>query len=439
MARSGSPLIQCDTLSHISSEQESRMPASNFARTRAQFFGMTLLNGSRRISAPFIAILCSWLLICPIALAQQTVQPFVIGDVRTIHSHVLNEDRTFFIYNPDVSAANRLPAYPVLYLLDENDMAMVTGMVSYLSAYNEQMPAMIVVGIPGGATTIRDRTPNHSTIDNFGNIDESPDSWLESSGGGEKFLQFMQDELMPKIEQEYKAAPFKILAGHSVGGLSSIYCLFAHPDMFDAYIAASPSLWWDKGYAISYAKEHAQWPTNARNKFLFVADCPELGPFNRYVDSFNDWLDKNKPARLHYRYLHYAAETHGSTAVKAYYDGLRFIYPNWNIAPTDTSATLIKQHYKELSERLGYRVEPPLGMVDDWALRFLNDPAKINDAIELYRLNAKNFPDSPDAYEHLGDAYVQKGDVQDAAASYRKALRLQPGNTQVRDKLERLP
>jgi hypothetical protein len=243
---------------------------------------------------------------------------------------------------------------------------------------------------------------------------------------------------MPHIEQNYKAAPFKILAGHSVGGLSSVYCLYAHPEMFDAFIAVSPSLWWDKGYAINYAKQHSDWPTNGRHKFLFLADCPEVGPFNEYVNRFNALLKTTRPPRLDYRYMHYPQETHGSTAARAYYDGIRFIYPEWNIATTDTTAALIKQHYQRLAERLGYKVEPPMGMVNDWALRFLNDSKTIDDAIELFRLNTVNFPDSADAFGLLGDAYVRKGDKRAAATNFQKSLELSPNNTQIQEKLKGL-
>jgi enterochelin esterase-like enzyme len=102
------------------------------------------------------------------ALAQdKPLQPFVIAEVVTIHSKILGEDRTIFIYDPDKNGANILPSYPVLYTLDENDMTLVTGLVKYLSAYNEKMSPMLVVGIDGGTTRIRDLTPTHSLIDNL--------------------------------------------------------------------------------------------------------------------------------------------------------------------------------------------------------------------------------------------------------------------------------
>jgi hypothetical protein len=90
----------------------------------------------------------------------------------------------------------------------------------------------------------------------------------KDSGGGERFTQFIRDEVMPKI-----------LAGHSVGGLAAIDCMFLHPEMFDAYIAISPSLWWDRGYALSLAKTKLN-RLQGQKKFLFLADSPETGSFH---------------------------------------------------------------------------------------------------------------------------------------------------------------
>jgi predicted alpha/beta superfamily hydrolase len=215
----------------------------------------------------------------PAHAQDQGHSPYVVADVIVIHSKILNEDRKISVYNPDDVGGNVLPAYPVLYLLEENDMPMVSGTIKYLSSYNEQLPAMLVVGIDGGNDRIRDQTPTHALYDNMGKLDTSADSWLKSSGGGDEFLQFVREEVMPYIERHYHTAPFKILEGHSVGGLMSLYTLVAHPDMFNAYIAVSPSLWWDRGAMLPLARSKLNVP-NGEKIFLYVADCPEAGPFH---------------------------------------------------------------------------------------------------------------------------------------------------------------
>jgi hypothetical protein len=223
--------------------------------------------------------------------SEPSPSPYVLADVFVIHSRILDEDRRIVVYNPDSVGGNVLPAYPVLYLLEENDMSMVAGAVKYLSSYNEQLPAMLVVGIDGGGQRIRDLTPTHALYDNLGALDSDPDSWLKPSGGGEAFLRFMREEVMPFVEQKYRTAPFRIIAGHSVGGLAAVHALAAHPEMFDAYLAVSPSLWWDRGaYAQSAVRRLPPPGPGPGKKFLFLADSPETGPFPIHIRRFVDAL-----------------------------------------------------------------------------------------------------------------------------------------------------
>ncbi|MEZ0469790.1 alpha/beta hydrolase-fold protein [Luteimonas salinilitoris] len=359
--------------------------------------------------------------------------PYIVADVFVIHSNVLDEDRRIFIYNPDHVGGNVLPAYPVLYLLEENDMPMVAGTVKYLSSYNEQLPAMLVVGIDGGGQRIRDLTPTHSLYDNHGNLDADPDSWLRPSGGAEKFLRFVKEEVMPFVERKYRTAPFKIIAGHSVGGLATIHALTAHPDMFNAYLAVSPSLWWDKGAYLRSAAQHL--PTSGPDKeFLFIADSPETGHFSMYMKSFLDALEAKTSPSFQWAHMFYSNETHGSVAAKAYYDGLRFLYPQWNVPEENRSAASIRSHYAALSDRLGYDVQPPFGLVSGWAGSFLRQ-GMIDDAIETSRINVSNFPTNARAHSDLGDAYLRKGDRAVAIASYAKAVELAPDNESMKAKL----
>jgi hypothetical protein len=359
--------------------------------------------------------------------------PFVIADVFVIHSKILDEDRKVYIYNPDSVGGNVLPAYPVLYLLEENDMPMVAGMVKYMSSYNEQLPAMLVVGLDGNGQRIRDLTPTHSLYDNMGKLDTDPDSWLKPSGGGDRFLRFVREEVMPFVERKYHTAPFRILAGHSVGGLTAVHALSAHPEMFNAYLAISPSLWWDKGAYLRSAVEHLP-PSGPAKKFLFVADSPETGPFPAYIKTFLDALGAHKAGSFEWQHGFYPNETHGSIAAKSYYDGLRFLYPQWYPPEETRSATSVRSHYAAISSRLGYDVQPPLGLVSDWTDEFLRK-GKVDDALEMARLNVRNFPANAWAYASLGNAYTRKGDRRGAVAAYEKAVDLAPSDEQLRAKL----
>lgn len=389
---------------------------------------------SMRLICPVYGMLI-WLLVAT-AVRAEAPQPsttYSVADVFVIHSKVLNEDRKLFIYNPDSVGGNVLPAYPVLYLIEENDMPMVAGMVKYMSSYNEQLPAMLVVGIEGNGQRIRDLTPTHSLYDDTGKLDPDPNSWLQPSGGGDRFLQFVREEVIPFVESKYRTAPFRIFAGHSVGGLSAIQALASDPDMFNAYLAVSPSLWWDNGTYLRSVVQHLP-PASAKKKFLFVADSPEIGSFSTYLQAFLDALGSRKAATLEWSHDFYPNETHGSIAAKAYYDGLRFLYPQWNPPEENRSAASIRRHYDAISTRLGYDVQPPLGLVSDWTDEFLRT-GKVDDAIEMARLNVRNFPTNAWTYDSLGDAYMRKGHRAEAIAAYQKAVDLAPTDAQLKARL----
>jgi predicted alpha/beta superfamily hydrolase len=47
------------------------------------------------------------------------------------------------------------------------------------------------------------------------------------------------------IDRTYRSRPYRVLVGHSLGGLFAVYALMTRPDVFQGYIAISPALWWD--------------------------------------------------------------------------------------------------------------------------------------------------------------------------------------------------
>ena len=154
---------------------------------------------------------------------------FVVGKKLTIKSTVLGENRSLQVFTPSdyESAKSSYPTLPVLYLLDGTDHYIhVTGLVDYL-ARKGRIPPMIVVAV-GNTERTRDLTPTHTIV----GYDGKPDDSLESSGGSGKFFEFLRDELIPYVEKNYRTAPFRILDGHSFGGLFAIKVLLDSPDTF---------------------------------------------------------------------------------------------------------------------------------------------------------------------------------------------------------------
>jgi predicted alpha/beta superfamily hydrolase len=70
--------------------------------------------------------------------------------------------------------------------------------------------------------------------------------YIRYSGGGEDFLNFIEKELIPYIETEYRADPGnRGLFGYSLGGTFTTYSMFSRPGLFKNYFIGSPYLGWD--------------------------------------------------------------------------------------------------------------------------------------------------------------------------------------------------
>jgi len=246
------------------------------------------------------------------------------NDVHLIHSRVLNQDRHIYIYVPKLDSAEIDKALPVLYLLDgENHFHILSAYIEYLRHW-KIIPSIIVVGIVS-VDRVKDLTPTNSLI----NFDGQVDSTYKTSGGNEQFLNFIQEELMPYMEANYKTSPFKLFAGHSFGGLTAIYCMLMRPDAFDAYIAISPSLWFDNKYVLRLAEKKLS-ELSMRNKTFFYSVGNEDGTFRNDLLKFDKLLKHVRLKTFEYEYKYYPSEDHMTEPIPAYYDALRFVYKNWH-------------------------------------------------------------------------------------------------------------
>jgi predicted alpha/beta superfamily hydrolase len=252
----------------------------------------------------------------------------ISNDVHVIHSRVLHQDRQIYIHVPKLDSAHINKALPVLYLLDgENHFHILSAYIAYLT-YWQVIPPIIVVGIIN-VDRVKDLTPTHSLINFEGKVNAN----YETSGGNEQFLNFIEQELMPYMEAHYKTSPFKILAGHSFGGLTAIHCMLMHPDRFDAYIAISPSLWFGNKYVLRLAEQKLP-DLSIKGKKLFYSVGNEDGTFRNDVLELDKLFKHNSSKTLEHEYKYYPDEDHMTEPIPAYYDAIRFVYKNWKYEST---------------------------------------------------------------------------------------------------------
>lgn len=366
----------------------------------------------------------------------------VIGHVEQLYSAILDEDRDIWISLPSsmqISTNNEL-RYPVLVLLDgSTNFHSMTGVIEQFatSVGNGDLPEMIVVGIPN-TDRMRDLTPTNVS---------------GTSGGGDNFLDFIELELIPYIEENYPASSHRTLIGHSLGGLMVVDALASRPHIFNYYVAIDPSLWWDEQIVLQRA-ESALPERNYAGKALYlaVANTMEEGVtlgnvmkttgestiHIRSILQFAEMAEHITGNGLNFRWKYYGDESHSFVPLIAEYDAMRYLF-SWyqldGLGPLLTSEStitaadlvgLIDSHYANVSNQFGYKFMPPEIFINNVG-RALLSSSKFPHAFEIFSSNLNNYPDSSITNTSMADYYNSQSDVSNARMYYSRAIELGAG------------
>ncbi len=375
---------------------------------------MTTYLGSKpfRVLSAFAVLL----MITAAAIAQPatgTVKRF------TIKSTVLGEDRIVLIRTPPGYETNK-QAYPVLYMTDgDAHMGHTASSIEFL-VNNGRMPELIVVGVTNTDRT-RDLTPAKSTNKNAAGVLQFP-----TAGGADNFLKFFETELIPEIEKDYRVQPYRILAGHSFGGLFAIHAMITKPALFNSYVAVSPSLQWENAEALKRAETFLQNRKDLKVT-LYTSLGNEPGPIGDNFDKFRAALGKTNIKGFEWQAERMDDEDHGSVVLRSHYFGLRKVYDGWQ-GPRDLTTTGgglkgADEHYKKLSEKFGYTIAVPENLINQLGYQFLAQ-GKPDDAIAVFKANVERYPASANVYDSLAEAYERGGRNDLAEPLYDKARTL---------------
>ncbi len=373
----------------------------------------------------------SVLLLLSLCVNAQNNESIIIGKKEVIYSKVLNENRKIWIYTPNITSQSVSPdkRYPVLYVLDGDAHFFSTvGIIQQLSQANGNgvLPEMIVVAIEN-TNRLRDLVPSDDVTKT------------------NPFVDFLSTELIPYIDKNYNTAPYKMLVGHSLGGLTAIDILTKFPALFNAYIAIDPSMWYNNE---SFLKNTvAQLPKqNMNGKRLFVGTAntmprgmtvSQLKTDNttetqhiRSIFQLDNFLKTNTNGLL-YAQKYYETERHNTIPLLCEYDGLRFIFNYYllDLSEKDFAdstaliASTLKTHYAKVSEEMGYKNSAPEALINYLAYEALGKN-QFNKAQALFKLNIESYPKSSNVYDSYADYYLAKKDTANAIVNYKKALQI---------------
>jgi len=247
------------------------------------------------------------------------------SQVRKLNSAIVNQEYELHISLPNgYNSSNK--KYPVLYLMDSQwDFPLVKSIYGQ-QYYDGFIPELIIVGITWGGTDpkadslrARDYTPTH----------ELP---FKQSGGADNFLSFMNDELFPFIEANYKAGKEdRVLMGCSFGGLITLYALFTHTEMFSGYIAASPAVEWNKGVLYNFEKKFSgKRDLKPQRVYMTVGEVEFSRPaYEKFAELM---ISRNYPA-VSIRSKILENTGHSGTKAETYSRGLQYIFERPRLEP----------------------------------------------------------------------------------------------------------
>jgi uncharacterized protein len=364
--------------------------------------------------------LCSLLLLVVTSVAAQP-RPDGVVPV-PIESKVMSEARQILVRMPP-SYASGTRAYPVLYLTDgDRQIGHTAAVVDYL-AREGRMPEVILVGISNTDRT-RDLTPTKVDTMRGANGQGFP---TPTSGGADRFLDFIATEVIPHVEKNYRTQPYRVFAGHSFGGLFAMHAFFTRPELFQGVIAVSPTLTWDDRYVYRRASEWVK-RAPARPATLVMSVGNEGEALDREFDALQKLLKTSAPKTLTFEAIRFADEDHGSVVLPTHYAGLRQVFAPFRFVldPAADPKTLYaraRDHYAKASTRIGFPLPIPEQTANVIGYRLLQ-AGHVSEAIEVFRANAEAWPQSANVYDSLGEAQERAGAREEALANYRRAAEI---------------
>lgn len=235
---------------------------------------------------------------------------------KLIQSDILDEQREYYVQLPLSYEKQENARFPILISLDadlENRPYIheETNSVLNVLLNRHKIPELIVVYLPNKSAETRNR-------------DFTP------SQNAEEFMDFLEFELLPQVEDQYRVETLRLVHGHSRSALFATHTFLSRPNLFKAIIASSPAYWHDDDAEVNFARETLQSFDRLDNYIYFNIGGEE----NEIISNSFD--------RMHYVFRKYAAkglewradfadyESHGTTRPLGLYLGLRQFFSDWS-------------------------------------------------------------------------------------------------------------
>lgn len=244
-------------------------------------------------------------------------------DERYLISSEVNSTFKLNIYLP-LSYNETKDIYPIMILTDASIGSGMAQATFDILTWGKTIPEVIVIGIDYPYTNqtqlqryrFRDMTPTH--VEGY-----------EPSGDADKFINFIEKELFPYIENNYRVdTTDRAFYGHSLGGILGSHILLEKPYLFNRYVIGSPSYWWDENEIIKRIQGMDK--VGGKSDIVFysyIGGNESNGMLNNW-NTFNNLLKEKTSSQIHFRDQIYKDEGHFTVYMAAFSKAIKFIYSN---------------------------------------------------------------------------------------------------------------
>ena len=344
-----------------------------------------------------------------------------LGTQYILKSEILLEERPIIISLPH-GYENNDANYPVLYLLDGlGNIKHEIGTVELLTD-SGVIPPMIIVAIES-LDRSRDLTPSSAGQGVYGGIG---DSGIAQSGGAPKFLQFLEEELIPYIESNFRTYPYRLLEGHSFGGLFSTFALMEKPDIFDAFIIQAPALWWNKEEMTANAKLFFNSQTNLDKTIYFGIGGGDGWGMRQELKRYVQVIEENTPKSLRWKHEEVGDEDHDTSRLLLNYYGLKYVFSDLIASEelrNNYSDAFFLKGERDLINKYGQQARRPVSNYVDIALKLLEEENDLG-AIVVFERAVEAYPKYIGLMTNLAKLYEKTKQNDKAIDTYKLAIQL---------------
>ena len=264
-----------------------------------------------------------------ICYLQINAQSIARVETKKIQSKFFKQEREILIYTP-IDYDWRVNEYfDVIYVFDSQNREFFDYASSIITFLPNNEKSFIIIGITSPFNEELNYGRNNDLLPVL-TTEDSQKRYGTYSGNADNFLEYISNEVVPFVDNNYRTLNTKIAVGHSLSASLLLYSIIKKPNLFSDYIAISPNLAYDNEFLTQSLISFDY--TKIKNKtFLYLSNADEgteywkeWKPAREKLYNFFDYNFKSENIKI--KINNYPTKNHLSTFPPSLNDAFEFYF-----------------------------------------------------------------------------------------------------------------